>query len=459
MSASTDTTRLGAAGLARAIRARELSCREAVDAALERIAAVDPAVNAVRVPLADTARAAAERADAQLAAGEPVGPLHGVPITVKENVDVAGTATTHGVAAFARNVAPVDAPAVAHLRAAGAIPVGRTNMGELAFRWHTQSAIGGATRNPHDPALTPGGSSGGDAVAVATGMAPLGVGNDLGGSLRFPAQCCGIVALRPSLGRVARASALPPQDMPVGNQLLNVDGPLGLRVADLRLALEVMSAPSPRDPWQVPAPLGGPPLARRVTVVPAPDAHPQIRRALDEAADALAAAGYEVAEGDPPDGAELWVTILADEIRAAWPLLAPVAGPEATRFVEAVLANVPGPDGGRYMHALSERQAIARAWSELQAERPLVLAPVCTQPPFAVGDDLAGPEAAAALVGRMRAVVTVNLLGLPAVAIHGVQLIGPRLREDACLDAAEGIETAYGAPAPVDPSGVRSMST
>src|SRR5918911_3505773 len=223
-------------------------------------------------PMDGAARRAAERAEAQLAAGQAVGPLHGVPFTVKENVDVAGTATTHGVAAFAGNVAPADAPAVAHLRAAGAIPVGRTNMGELALRWHTHSALGGATRNPHDAALTPGGSSGGDAVAVATGMVTLGVGNDLGGSLRFPAQCCGIVALRPSLGRVARASALPPEDMPVGNQLLNVDGPLALRVADLRLALEVMSAPSPRDPWHAPAPLSGPPAPRRVTVFSPPDA-------------------------------------------------------------------------------------------------------------------------------------------------------------------------------------------
>jgi amidase len=116
-----------------------------------------------------------------------------------------------------------------------------------------------------------------------------------------------------------------------------------------------------------------------------------------------------------------------------------------------VLANVPGPDGGRYMHAFAERQALARAWSELQAERPLVLAPICTAPPFAAGEDLGGPDAAAALLERMRVVVTVNLLGLPAVAVHGVQLIGPRLREDACLDAAEAIEEAYGPPAPVDP--------
>ncbi|HEY7077874.1 MAG TPA: amidase [Solirubrobacteraceae bacterium] len=450
MSATTDITRLGAAALARAVQARELSCREVVDAALERIEAVDPSVNAVRVPLADEARAQADRADARLAAGEPAGPLQGVPFTVKENVDVAGTATTHGVAAFAGNVAPADAPAIAHLRAAGAIPVGRANMGELALRWHTQSALGGATRNPRDPELTPGGSSGGDAVAVATGMAPLGVGNDLGGSLRFPSQCCGTVAIRPSLGRVARASSLPPRDTPAGNQLMNVDGPLARSVADLELALAVMSAPDPRDPWHVTAPLAGPPAPRRVAVMAPPDAHPDVQRALKEAAGALAHAGYELTGEEPPrvaEAAELWAAIIADEVRAIWPAIGAVAGAEANAFVAAVLEAVPGPDGTRYAHALSERQAIAREW----AEHTLILAPICTAPPFKTGEDLGGPEAVQTLLERMRAVVAVNLLGLPAVAIHGIQVIGPRLREDLCLEAAKAIEAAHGAPDPIDP--------
>jgi amidase len=218
---------------------------------------------------------------------------------------------------------------------------------------------------------------------------------------------------------------------------MNVDGPLATRVADLRLALAAMSRPDARDPWHVPAPLVGPPVPRRVTVFIPSDADPEIERALRAAADALAGVGYELEAGEPPrlaEAAELWAAILADEIRAAWPLLSAVAGPEAAAFVAAVLDAVPGPDGARYLHALAERQAIARAW----AEHPLILAPVCTAAPFAVGADL---EAVGPLLERMRAVVAVNLLGLPAVAVGGVQLIGPRLREDVCLDAAEAVES------------------
>jgi amidase len=186
----------------------------------------------------------------------------------------------------------------------------------------------------------------------------------------------------------------------------------------------------------------------------APDAHPDVQRALHEAAAALAHAGYELTDEQPPripEAAELWAAIIADEVRGLWAAIGALAGPEANAFVDAVLEAVPGPDGARYAHALSERQAIARAWGELQARTPLILAPVCTAPPFTVGEDLGGAEAVTRLLGSMRAVVAVNLLGLPAVAVHGIQLIGPRLREDLCLDAAEAIEAAHGAPEPIDP--------
>src|SRR4051794_3322685 len=179
---------LGAAAQAAAIRARELSSREVVEAHLERISEVNPRLDALRVVLADEALRAADAADGTA----PVGPLHGVPIAVKENIDVAGLATTWGVEALHEAIAAEDAPVVANLRRAGAIILARGHMADFALRWHTDGVV-----NPRDPSVTPGGSSGGEAAAVAAGMVALAAANDLGGSLRFPAPCCGVGGRRP----------------------------------------------------------------------------------------------------------------------------------------------------------------------------------------------------------------------------------------------------------------------
>lgn len=199
--------------LAAMIRAGEVSCREVVDAHLARIDAVNPRINAVTVVLSESARAAANLADRVQRAGEALGALHGVPFTVKENVDCLGTPTTHGVRALAEAVPYSDAPVVARMKAAGAIPIGRTNLSELGLRLCTDNPLRGRTLNPLDPALTVGGSSGGDAAAVATRMTPIGLGTDIGGSLRIPAHCCGVATLKPTTGRIPFAASLPPKIM------------------------------------------------------------------------------------------------------------------------------------------------------------------------------------------------------------------------------------------------------
>ena len=183
--------RMSSGDLARAIREKKLSSREVITPHLERIEAVNGELNAITDVLADQALAAADEADRALAGGSDVGKLHGVPMTVKENIDLAGSPTTQGVPALAQATPPIDAPRIAQLRQEGAITIGRTNLPDFGLRWHTDSALRGPTLNPWDRARTPGGSSGGDAVALATGMTPLGNGNDYGGSLRWPAQCCG----------------------------------------------------------------------------------------------------------------------------------------------------------------------------------------------------------------------------------------------------------------------------
>src|SRR3979409_2357702 len=247
--------RLSAAEMARRIARRELSSAEVVDAHLARIDAVNPALKAIVRVLADEARAAAVLADRRLKAGETVGPLHGVPFTVKENIDMAGLPTTWGVPALAQAVVPIDAPVVERMRAAGAIPIGRTNLPDMGLRTHTFSSLHGLTRNPWNPNQTGGGSSGGEAAALASGMSPIGLGNDIGGSLRNPASACGIASIRPSAGRVPLCTLIPSADGPASFQLMPVEGPMARRVADVRLGLEVLSGRHPRDPYSVPAPL------------------------------------------------------------------------------------------------------------------------------------------------------------------------------------------------------------
>ncbi|MFO1298376.1 MAG: amidase family protein [Rubrivivax sp.] len=189
--------KLPALDLARHIAAKEVSCVEVVDAHLKRIDEVNPSLNAIVHVLRDEARAAARAADARVASGEPLPPLHGVPFTVKANIDIAGQPTTWGVVPLAHAVVPADAPVVERMRAAGAIPIGRTNLPDMALRVHTDSSLHGLTRNPWNPKRTCAGSSGGEAVALATGMSALGLGNDIGGSLRNPASACGIASIRP----------------------------------------------------------------------------------------------------------------------------------------------------------------------------------------------------------------------------------------------------------------------
>ena len=459
---------LSAFELGTAIRDRTVSSREVVEAHLDRMEKVNADVNAVTVTLADEALSDADEADAAIARDEPTGPFQGVPMTVKETIDLAGSPTTHGVVAMADAVPPLDAPAVANLRAAGAIPIARTNAPDVGLRWDTDNALRGRTQNPWNPTRTPGGSSGGEAAALATGMTPLGVGSDLGGSLRWPSACCGTAALRPTLGRIPTATSLEPRDAPLTMQLMSVQGPMARRVLDLRIALEIMSRPSTRDPWYAPIPFAGPPLANPIRVAFATDpggrgVDAAVAAGVRAAADVLADAGYTVEEVELPvvsEAAELWFTLVLTEVRGMWPLLEAVISDGARRFLEDALTLVPPIDQAEYAAAFMARQGLARKWTEFQAHAPLVLGPVATQLPFAVGADLEGTDAVDALRGMLDLTVLCNCLGLPAVAMPtgtdgglplGAQIIGPRYREDLCLTAAWELERALGTLTPIDP--------
>jgi amidase len=461
---------LGALDLAGRIAAKEISSREVIGAHLARIEAVNPAVNAVTVPLVDEAMAAAATADQAIAAGRSLGPLHGVPFTVKENIDVEGGPTTAGVAAFRNNVAPADAVLVARMRSAGAIPVARTNLPDFALRFHTDNALHGATVNPWNPALTPGGSSGGEAVALATGMSPLGLGNDMAGSLRMPAHCTGICGLKPSRGRVPWWNATDLGGPPLVVQLMAVNGPMARSVEDLRAALAVISGSDPRDPWSVPLPTeraaypGTGPRGVAVTAEPEGGAtHPDVADGVRRAADALVEAGYQVQEVDPPPIAaafETWSQLVFSELQAMWPLMEALVSPGARACLENCFARWASLRRDPLVLAWIERLKVARAWTEFQVEYPLVLGPVSTQPPFEVGFDIRGPDETAEVMRRHRLLTVANLVGLPSVAVptgvvHGVpqsvQVIGPFLGDELCLAAAMAIEQSLGTVTPIDP--------
>ncbi|MEO3810167.1 amidase [Sphaerisporangium sp. B11E5] len=455
----------GAGELAELVRSGQVSCREVVEAHLRRIDEVNGRVNAVTVVLGDAALAAADRTDRALRRGEAAGPLAGVPMTVKENIDVAGSATTLGIVALRDAVAERDAPHIAELRAAGAIPIGRGNMPEFGMRWHTGNDLRGVTRNPWSAEHTAGGSSGGDAAAVAAGMAPLGMGNDGAGSLRWPARCCGVAALKPSLGRVALMGP-GSRPAPFAFQLLSVHGPIARRVDDLRLAFAHMCGPGDGDPWYAPVPLRGPRPAAplRVAVVTGAGEDEAARDAVRRAAELLTGAGYETEDRTPPAPARAGA--LHTQIMSAWgrvheeqPPVETVASEEFARFWAAFEEPWTRAAGERAFDPMMERAALVSAWAAWMAETPLILAPVCGRPPFRIGADL-DPEWLAGWPAALRVTVAANLLGLPAVTVptgrsgdlpEAVQIIGPRFREDLCLDAAAAVESAIPPLTPVTP--------
>jgi amidase len=455
-----------AAAIGRAVGAGEVSAREVIEGCLARIDAVNPAINAVTARFGE-ALAEADRIDARVRAGAPVGPLAGVPFTVKENIDVAGYATTHGVPRFRDAVAAQDAPPVRRLRVAGAIPVAHSNMPDLAVAGNTTvSQLFGETRNPWGAIRTPGGTSGGDGAAVASGMAAIGLGNDSGGSVRLPAMFCGVVALKPGYGAVAQDHRVGGGDPALASQLFPIDGPMARTVEDLGLAFDALAGADPADPRAVPR-AAGPPLPRRVALCADPaglGVDPQIRTELEKAAAALADAGYEVDEAEPPrlaDALTAYRTLITTEFGLRWSSIRRLLTEESARHMELSMAQWPPADVEAYVAATATRFGAMREWDAFAQRYPLVLGPVHTERPSDV-DPLDADQAVRAMLG-MRLCAATTCVGVPAVAVPtgvvdgqplGVQVIGPRYREDVCLTAAREVEARLPISAPPPRVGV-----
>lgn len=458
---SVELWQLSAAAMAARIRSGDITARQVVEAHLERMAAVNPGLNAVTVDLGESALVDADKADAMVARGDSLGPLHGVPVTIKENVDQAGQATTNGVAAFADLMAAEDSPVVANLRRAGAVIIGRTNTPEFSLRWFTDNTLRGLTKNPWNESITCGGSSGGAAASLAMGIGAIAHGNDLGGSLRYPAYCCGLATIRPSLGRVPAFNASGPE-RPPATTLMSVQGPLAREVGDVRLALAAMAAGDSRDPLWKPVPLSADrsPQPLRVAVCDDPagtGVHPEVAAAVDKAASILADAGHELECVRPPDIGQIaatWGALLCAEIRTMLqPLIREHGSADINRVVGWFLNHYQHLDLPGYMRALCDRMRLTRRWLQFLDRYALVVVPVSQEPPMLTNDDLRGPDRVAEIVDAHAMMLSVNLLGLPAAMVPtgladgvpiGVQIIAPRYREDLCLDAAETVERHVG---------------
>lgn len=475
MSAQKPLWQWTATALAEAIAAREVSSEEATRSCLERAAAVNPAVNAL-IPfderLALDAAAAADRA---VAAGEQLGPLHGVPLSIKDNVPEAGRPNTGGMVVAKDAIAPEDSPVVRHLREAGAVFVGRSNVPAFSLRWFTDNDLHGRTLNPWDAAVTPGGSSGGASAAVAAGMVPLAHGNDIAGSIRYPAHVCGVVGLRPTAGRVAAwAPAREMPDLPYSSAAMAVQGPLARTVADVKLAMRALDRLDLSDPSATGAPIGlDDPLPQQVRVgivrdVGIAPAGAAATRALDAAAEALRAAGAEVEElPELPALAEaykLWNLLAIEDLRLERELFSQLGDAGLRNAIDAhfaVAAEQWGrPDLATVLRGQARRMALIHELETLLTGRfSALLLPGSAGPAARHGADQT-VDGFRELLALQWPNLAVPALGLPSLAVptgigdglpEGVQLLGGRYREGRLLALGQLIEDAAGTFTPVDP--------
>lgn len=453
---------LSASELAEAIAAGELSSREAVSAAVERMHERNGAINAVVDTFGDEAIAEAEALDDKMRQSGPVGPLHGVPITIKENVDQKGKATPNGVTAFKDVIAPDDAPLVTSFKRAGAVVIGRTNTPEFSMRGTTVNELHGRTFNPWNDWASAGGSSGGASAAVMSGMGALAHGNDILGSLRFPSAATGATSVKPGLGRVPAYNPSAPAERGLLAQLMSVQGVIAREVRDVRLAMRQLVRPDPRDPWMVPLPFDGEPMEAPVKVAFTKNTfefplHPAVERALDTARTALSEAGYEVVEIEPPSVREIaqeaakclfgeFAVLMANDIEKY--------GSETINSIFADYHKFFGQyDAPDLVRGLSRRTRYAREWSLFLEDYPLVLTPFLPHPTYKWDRDTEGVEGIIEVVGSSVYGYAMNFIGLPAGNIAadyndgmpvGVQIIGRRFREDLVLDACEAVERHVG---------------
>ena len=449
---------------AAAVRRREISARELLDLHLARIGERNPELNAIVSLDEERARAGARAADERLASGAEVGPLHGLPFAFKDTHDVAGWRTTYGSPLYAEHVPDTDELIVERIRRAGVVVIGRTNVPEFAAGSHTFNRVFGLTRNPVDPTRSAGGSSGGAACALAAGMVPLADGSDMGGSLRNPASFCGVVGLRPSLGRVPA--------WPTANQweTTSVGGPMARDVGDLALLLSVIAGPDPRAPQAMgdPGSAFAPPVSGSLTGVRvavstdlggAFEVDHEVAAVVESAGPVLASAGASVAVAHPvlTEGDDTFRTLRAWHFQATFgDLLA--EHPDA--FKASLADNIrAGEDltGADVARAYAQRTALSERMREFFTTHDVLVLPVSQVPPFP-----ADQEFPTSINGRpmesyldwMRAAYFITVTGCPAISVPfgrtadglpvGLQLVAAHGRDRFLLEVAAAVEELGG---------------
>ena len=454
--------KLGAAESAEQIRNKQIKPSELMASVVERIEAKNGHLNAITLDLTEQAIAEAAAADDAVAAGGELGPLHGVPATIKENIDMAGLPNPNGVAAFAELMATEDAPLVRNLRNAGAIIVGRTNTPEFSMRGTTDNPLRGRTYNPWEDLASPGGSSGGAGSACAAGMGAIHHGNDIGGSLRFPSNANGVMTVKPTTCRIPVYNSSAPGERGPLSSAMSVQGIIARHAADVRLATSVMITPDPRDPNCPPVPWNGPDLGGlpKVAVTKASHGYPVhdgIVAMIDKVADQLRDAGYEVVDADPPpvnEPAAEWFRAGTTEMESTMDAALRQYGSETINEIFSwyyELSELLDRDG--YIHAFADRTRLMRDWNLFLDEHPLLLSPFMLSPLYDWDMDTKGVDAVRDFLDSSMYSTGINYLGLPAGVMGidmiedrpcAVQLVGQRYREDLICDALEAIESRNG---------------
>jgi amidase len=449
-----------ARAMARAVRAKEISARELLELHLTRIAERNPQLNAIVSLDEERAREGAASADEATARGDNQGPLHGLPFAFKDTHDVAGWRTTYGSPLFADHVPDTDELIVERIRGAGVVPIGKTNVPEFAAGSHTFNTVFGTTLNPVDPTRSAGGSSGGAACALRAGMVPLADGSDMGGSLRNPASFCGVVGLRPSLGRVPT--------WPTDNlwETTSTSGPMARNVEDLALLLSVIAGPDDR----VPNALGDPAAAfatlpevslagLRVALSPDLgglfDVDTEVRRVVEEAGASLSAAGAHV-ESSHPDLAEAddtFRTLRAWHFQAA---LGDLLAAHPDSFKQALADNIRAGEsltGVDVARGYAQRTALAERVRVFFRRYDVLVLPTSQVPPFPADQefpqDINGAPMASYL-DWMRSAYLISVTGCPAISVPagqtadglpiGVQVVAPHGADRRLLELAARME-------------------
>lgn len=462
-----------ATNLASGIRAKKISSREVTQSCLKRIEEINPHINALTEFDIEEAYRSADKADKEVSNGSPLGPLHGIPISTKINVDERGRSTTNGVRMFAQNIATEDCPSISKVRSAGAVLLGRTNAPAFALRWFSNNSFHGKTLNPWSMENTPGGSSGGAAAAVAVGMMPISIGNDVGGSIRYPSYCCGVTGLRPTVGRIPRWFGPTQLDQPLCVQTMATDGPIARSVSDLRLALSAMSGYDPRDLLSLPFQFSRSSPSKPVRVGLLKEVgnlknSNNVNNSLDTAAKYLSDAGYIVEEIDLPlleESYRQWYFLALSELSGFQPMMEQ-SGDDgaiiAIKYMREVSREWWGdsPTLADFSNTYARRGSLISNLQIFMEKYPIIVLPISTEQALRQDVDIESIEGMRSSIKANWSMMAIANLGFPAVSIpirssnnlpSGVQILGRRFHEEDILDAAEIIEAREGVRHPIDP--------